>query len=127
MQEVEQLTELQCDRTLKIKFNEISLDVFWISVRKVHPVTSAKTAKIVLQFSISYLREQAFSRLTNITGKKENIHFLSRKNCECVCQKFDQGFNIYAKRNKLKYHIKSKLYNGFGYQLYFEVLSVTLF
>jgi hypothetical protein len=34
MQEEEQLTELQCDSTLKIKLIEVPLDVFWISIRK---------------------------------------------------------------------------------------------
>jgi hypothetical protein len=29
-QKKEQLTELQCDFTLKMKFNEVPLDVFWI-------------------------------------------------------------------------------------------------
>jgi hypothetical protein len=30
----EKPSELQCDQTLKIKFNEVSPDVFWISVMK---------------------------------------------------------------------------------------------
>jgi hypothetical protein len=68
----EQLTELQCDRTLKIKFNEVSPDVFWISIRKEYPVISAKAVTILLQFSSSYLCEQAFSCLTNIESKERN-------------------------------------------------------
>jgi hypothetical protein len=32
VQEEEQLTKLQCDQTLKIKFTEVSPDVFWISI-----------------------------------------------------------------------------------------------
>jgi hypothetical protein len=59
LQEEEQLTELQCDRTLKIKFNEVSPDVFWISIRKEYPVISANAVNILLQFSTSYLCEQA--------------------------------------------------------------------
>jgi hypothetical protein len=78
MQEVEQLTELQCNHTLKMKFKEVPLDVFWISIRKEYPVTSAKTVKILFQFSTSYPCEQAFSCLTNITGKERN-HPLSVK------------------------------------------------
>jgi hypothetical protein len=100
--EEEQCTELHCSHTLIVKFNEVQLVVFWISLRKEYPVISAKAVKIVLQFSSSYLCEQAFS-------------------CECVCQKLDQEFNICAKRNKLKYHIKSKLYDDFGCQVYFDV------
>jgi hypothetical protein len=45
MQEEEQLTELQCDRTLKMKFNEVPLDGFRISTRKEYPVISAKAVK----------------------------------------------------------------------------------
>jgi hypothetical protein len=60
MQEEEKLTELQCDRTLKMKFNEVPLDVFWVSVRKGYLVISAKAVKILLQFSTSYVCEQTF-------------------------------------------------------------------
>jgi hypothetical protein len=72
LQEDEQLTELQCDRTLKIKFNEVSPDVFWISIRKDYPVISANAVNILLQFSTSYLCKQAFSCLTNIKSKERN-------------------------------------------------------
>ncbi len=34
LQKEEELSELQCDRTLKIKFNEVSLDKFWISAKQ---------------------------------------------------------------------------------------------
>jgi hypothetical protein len=68
----EQLIELQCDRTSKIKFNEVSPDVFWISIRKEYPVISAKAVNILLQFSTSYLCKQAFSCLTNIKSKEIN-------------------------------------------------------
>jgi hypothetical protein len=34
MEDGEQLTDLQCDCTLKMKFSEVPLDVFWISIRK---------------------------------------------------------------------------------------------
>jgi hypothetical protein len=33
-EEEEEVTELQCYRTFKIKFNEVPPDVFWISIRK---------------------------------------------------------------------------------------------
>jgi hypothetical protein len=71
-QEEQQLTELQCDRTLKIKFNEVSPDVFCISIRKEYPVISAKAVNILLQFSTSYLCEQASSCLTNFKSKERN-------------------------------------------------------
>jgi hypothetical protein len=113
--------ELEWDRTLTMKFNEIQRDVFWISMRKECPVVSAKGVKILLQFSTFYLCEQDFSSLTNIKRKKDGVLFLSRKNCECVCQKFGQKFNIRAERNKVRYHIKSNLYSNFGCELYFDV------
>lgn len=72
LQEEEEISELQCDRTLKMKFNEVSLDVFWISVRLEYPVVSAKALVILLQFSTSYLCEQAFSCLTTIKSKSRN-------------------------------------------------------
>nr|XP_006124427.1 creatine kinase S-type, mitochondrial [Pelodiscus sinensis] len=74
----QQLTELQCDRTLKIKCSEMPLDVFWISIRREYPVISAKAVNILLQFSTSYLCEQAFSCLTNIKSKESN-HLLSEE------------------------------------------------
>jgi hypothetical protein len=76
----EQLTELQCDWTLKIKFNE----VFWISIRKEYPVISAKAVNILLQFLTSYLCEQAFFCLTNIKSKERN-RLLSVKKELRVC------------------------------------------
>jgi hypothetical protein len=48
MHEEEQLTELQCNHTLKMKFTEVPLDVFWISIRIEYPVISAKAVKILL-------------------------------------------------------------------------------
>jgi hypothetical protein len=71
-EEEEQLTELQCNRTMKIKFNEVSPDVFRISITKEYPVISTKAVNIFLQFSTSYLCEQAFSCLTNIKSKERN-------------------------------------------------------
>jgi hypothetical protein len=50
----------------------VSPDVFWISIRKEYPVISAKAVNILLQFSTSYLYEQAFSCLTNIKSKERN-------------------------------------------------------
>jgi hypothetical protein len=76
MQKEQNLTELRCDRTSKMKFNEVPVDVFWISIRKGYPHSSAKAVKTLFQFSTSYLCEQAFSRLTNFESKDRN-HLLS--------------------------------------------------
>jgi hypothetical protein len=97
MQEEEQLTELQCDRTLKMKFNEVRLDMFWISITEEYPMISAKAVKILLQFATSYICEQASSCLTN-NKNKEIVCCLQGKNCGYVCKKFGQEFNICAKK-----------------------------
>jgi hypothetical protein len=70
VQEEEQLTELQCDLTLKMKFSGVPINVFWISIRKKYPVTSAKAVKILIQFSTYYFCEQAFSYMTSIKNKE---------------------------------------------------------
>ena len=72
LQEEEEITELKCDRTLRTKFNEVPLDVFWISVREEYSVISAKALDILLQFSTSYLCEQGFSCLTTVKSKSRN-------------------------------------------------------
>jgi hypothetical protein len=59
MQEEEQLTELQCDRTLNMKFNEVPLDVFWISIRKEYPVISESSENLTSIFNLS-LRTSLF-------------------------------------------------------------------
>jgi hypothetical protein len=119
MQGEEQLTELQRDRTLKIKFNEFPLDVFWISMRKEYSVISAKAVKISLQFSTSYFCEQAFSRLTNIKSKDRN-HLLPVEEILRIClSKIRPRIQHMCKKEKgKKYHTKRILYNDFGCQLY---------
>ena len=72
LQEEEELSELQCDRTLKMKFTEVLFDKFWISAKREYPVISVKALNVLLQFSTSYLCEQAFSCLTIIKSKSRN-------------------------------------------------------
>lgn len=108
----EHLSELQCDPTLKIKFNEVSLDVFWISLRQEYPVVSAKALDTLLQFSVSYFCEQAFSCLTVIKSKSRH-RLLSIEEELRVCQKFGQEFNSCAKRNVTKCHTEDKPYIDF--------------
>jgi hypothetical protein len=57
---------------LKMKFNEVPLDVFWIWIRKECREISAKAVKILLQFSTFYLCKRAFSCLTNIKITNRN-------------------------------------------------------
>jgi hypothetical protein len=49
-EEEEQLTELQYDRTMKIKYNEVSPDVFWISIRKEYLSKSSEHLTPVFNF-----------------------------------------------------------------------------
>jgi hypothetical protein len=51
---------------------KFKLDALWFSRRKEYPVMSAKVVKIPLQFSTSYLREQAFSCILK-ANKKSSV------------------------------------------------------
>ena len=72
LKEEKELCELQCERTLKIRFTNQSLDKFWISVKEKYPTIHRKAINILLQFSTFYMCEQAFSYLTNIKSKDRN-------------------------------------------------------
>jgi hypothetical protein len=58
LQEEEELTELQCDRTLRMKFMDTPFDQFWIMIKEEYPSVSEKALSILLQFSTSYMCEQ---------------------------------------------------------------------
>ena len=66
----EELMAISCDRTLRLKYSEITIDSFWISVQQEYPVISEIAVSILLQFSTSYLCELGFSTLNNIKTKK---------------------------------------------------------
>lgn len=68
--EEENLCSIKNDRTLQLKFKEITLNKFWIYVSKEYPEISIKALTILLPFSTSYLCEQGFSALANIKNKK---------------------------------------------------------
>ncbi|KAL4105228.1 hypothetical protein QTP88_020490 [Uroleucon formosanum] len=70
LEEEEEFITLTTDRTLKIKFSEITVEEFWISVQTEFKKNSEKAISILLQFSTSYLCELGFSTLTNIKTKK---------------------------------------------------------
>ena len=72
LREEEKLCVLQSDHTLKMRFTDLSLDKFWISVKKEFPAIHRKAINILLQFSNSYMCEQAFSHLTSIKSKERN-------------------------------------------------------
>ena len=68
----ENFLELQNDRTLRLKFHDIPLDEFWITVRKEYKQISEKALEILLQFCTTYLCEQGFSRSVLIKNEKRS-------------------------------------------------------
>lgn len=72
LSEEEELTDIRNDRTLKLKYKEVSLETFWIDIEKEFPHLAKKAQKILLQFSTSYLCELGFSTFTNIKSKKRS-------------------------------------------------------
>ena len=60
LKEEKELCQLQCDRTLKIRFTDLSLDKIWILVKEGIPAIHWKAINILLQFSTSCMCEQAF-------------------------------------------------------------------
>ena len=62
--------ELRNDRTLGLKFRDITLDEFWIAVGKEYRQISEKALEILFQFCTTYLCEQSFSTLVLIKNDK---------------------------------------------------------
>lgn len=95
------LKELQCDRTLKMKFKDLSLDKFWISVKGEFATIYRKALNISLQFSTSYMYEQSFPYLASIKSK-DGYCLLSSENeiRVCVCLQFDLELNICVAKDR---------------------------
>lgn len=72
LQTREEFTELSNDMTLKLKFDEVPLDVFWISIKTEYPRISDKAIFTLLPFSTTYLCEQSFSTLVLIKNDKRS-------------------------------------------------------
>ena len=103
VQEEEELTELQSDRSLKLKFNEVSLDMFWLSI------------KAEFHFVVFYYNSQLRTSVNNpfpvpqtLKSNQEIVCCRSRKSFEYVCQKYDQELKNCARENKPKSHTNSK-------------------
>ena len=69
LQAQEQLAEMREDRTLRITFQDMALDTFWISLEKEYPILSSNAVDILLPFATTYLCELSFSSLTCIKNK----------------------------------------------------------
>lgn len=70
LKEEEELIDIRNDGNIKLLYNEMSLDEFWIKIQNEFPCIGEKAVVILLQFSTSYLCETGFSVLTNIKTKK---------------------------------------------------------
>lgn len=64
--------ELKNDQTLLLKFNEVTLDSFWVALDNEYPRLSKKAIDVFFQFFTSWLCEHGFSALINIKTKKRN-------------------------------------------------------
>jgi hypothetical protein len=84
LREEEELCELQSDRTLKMRFTDLTLDTFWISVKEEYPAVHRKEMNILLLFSICYMCEPDFSFLTFMNSKDTN-HLISVEDEICMC------------------------------------------
>jgi hypothetical protein len=70
LEKEQQLAELQSDRTLQLKYSELSLLKCWILAKEEYLEISVEAVNTLLHFSTTYLCELGFSALTNIKNKK---------------------------------------------------------
>ena len=68
----ENFFEVRNDRTLKLKFSQVQLDMFWISIKEEYKQISKAAIKILLQFCTTYMCEQSFSSLVQIKNDKRS-------------------------------------------------------
>ncbi|XP_040187942.1 SCAN domain-containing protein 3-like [Rana temporaria] len=81
----EQLAEIREDRTLKIKFQDVALDTFWVSLKCEYSVVSSTAIAILLPFSTTYLCELSFSSLTYIKNKyRERLRAVDQELRVCL-------------------------------------------
>lgn len=68
--EQEELIDLQCDDSLKVRFEEEnSLSSFWISVKEEYPRLYEKATRMLIPFATTYLCETGFSALASMKSK----------------------------------------------------------
>ena len=60
------------DKTLKLKFSEVELDIFWISIKEEYKQISKAAIEILLQFCTAYMYEQNFSSSLLIKNNKRS-------------------------------------------------------
>ena len=64
--------DLKTDRSLKLFFETVPLDKFWVSIQKSFKIISHKALSILVVFSTTYLCESGFSTLLTLKTKKRN-------------------------------------------------------
>ena len=70
----ENFFEVRNDRTLRLKFSKIELDMFWISIKEKCKQIFDTAIEILLQFCMAYMCEQSFlSLLPNKNDKQSCI------------------------------------------------------
>ena len=65
----EELLDLSCDRTLKVRFQQVSYADFWLSLSHEYPELTTEAMRILLPFPTTYLCESSFSTLTAMKTK----------------------------------------------------------
>jgi hypothetical protein len=78
MKQSDSLREISCDTYLKIKFEALSLAVFWIYIKKEHLELSHLATEVLLPFWTTYLYEDIFSAMAEINSKTRNRLHLER-------------------------------------------------
>ncbi|PNF35215.1 hypothetical protein B7P43_G06869 [Cryptotermes secundus] len=101
-----QVCELQSECTLKIRFTDLSLDKFWISMKEEYPAIHRKAINILLQFLISYMCKQAYSCLTSIKSKDINCLISVEDKLWVSLSKVRPRITYLCSKNKHMFHIK---------------------
>ena len=79
-----------------------SFDMFSLSIKTEFPLIAAKVLSILLQFSTSYLCEQAFSCHTNIKSKTRNRLLSIEEELRVCLSKIRQGIKELCKGKQVQ-------------------------
>jgi hypothetical protein len=68
----DELIDISNDQSLKLTFDDVCPDKFWLSIKKEHPELTKVALKILIPFSTSYNCEKGFSTMVNLKTKSRN-------------------------------------------------------